>query len=375
LANILFVDQYAVMGGAQRILVDLAHGFVRAGHEVEVLLPGEGVLHEILHSRGVKTGSYWLPPLTSGSKGAAEKAGYLLSAPRVARSIREAAGPGFDLMYINGPRAMLPGVFATKRLRVPAVAAVHLIHEGIEQSLLEWCFRKPQVRLVSFCSQAAAQPFANLAARAAVIPNWVAPEFLSTPSRRSEARAALGLSDSDLALGVLGRVSKTKGQRQFLEAAAPLLAQNPGLRLFLAGGADFEDPEEEISLRREFGDRATFLEKTEAISFLDALDVCVVPSMRPEAFGLVAVEGMARRLPVIATGAGGHLETIEHERDGLLVEPTADSLRSALTRLISDAHLRARLGTAGAAKATSQFNPEVLIPRAIQAILAAAKIG
>ena len=51
-----------------------------------------------------------------------------------------------------------------------------------------------------------------------------------------------------MAVGVIGRISKTKGQRMFLEALMPLLTAHPRLKLVVAGGADFEDPAEEAAV-------------------------------------------------------------------------------------------------------------------------------
>lgn len=416
-ANILFIDQYATLGGGQRILVDLATAFVKAGHRATVLFPGRGEdsggeVTEILRGSGVETGSYALTRLKSGRKSPIEGLRYLATAGRSARSIKAACrGKGFDLLYVNGPRAILPGVLAGRRLGLPVVAAVHLIHEGAERRLLAWCFGRPHVRLVSFCSRFAAAPFPKVGAKGRVQPNWVAPGFLHEPSHRERVRAELGLGAEDLAIGVLGRVSKTKGQRLFLEAALPLLGQGergkrkeerreegqhpdpelqtqnsklqtPGssilnpqsstLHLLMAGSADFEDPQEEQALKAlaaPYGDRVRFLGKIPATDFLDALDISVVPSVRPEAFGLVAIESMARRLPVVATRLGGLQDTVVDGETGFLVGPDAGAMGRALAKLIGDGELRARMAEAGRRRAESDYSPEILIPRAMEALL------
>lgn len=63
-------------------------------------------------------------------------------------------------------------------------------------------------------------------------------------------------------------------------------------------------------------------------------DVVVVASLRPEAFGRVAVEAQAMGVPVIATNLGGSKETIIDGQTGRLVDPEDSTL---LAQLILDA--------------------------------------
>lgn len=373
MANILFVDQYAALGGGQRILLDLASALIGQGHEVTALFPELGEVSEQLAVAGARIGQFYLGRMRAGEKGVSEKLAYIATALKSTRSISAFAKErGFDLMYVNGPRAMLPGVLAARRLGLPVVAAVHLIHEGLEQRLLNWCFARPQVRLVSFCSTYAAQEFPNVGAKGRVVANWVAPHFLTDESRREHRRRELGLTDQDIAVGVLGRVSKTKGQRLFLESATPLLAEYSDLRLLIAGGADFEDPQEEVELKAwatQFGDQIRFLGGVGSTEFLDSLDVSVVPSIRPESFGLVAIESMARSLPVIATRRGGLQATVLDGTTGYLVNPDENSMRNALSILISNPSRRRMMGDAGRRRVEAEYSPGILIPSATSAIL------
>src|SRR5579862_811670 len=128
------------MGGAQRILVDLVRAFQKEGHEITALFPGPGPIRDQMADVGI--GDYYLPMLRSGPKSLGEKFRYLALARKSAGSIAaDVAGKPFDFMYVNGPRAMLPAVLAARKLRLPVVAAVHLIHEGLDRVLLSMCFK------------------------------------------------------------------------------------------------------------------------------------------------------------------------------------------------------------------------------------------
>jgi glycosyltransferase involved in cell wall biosynthesis len=75
-------------------------------------------------------------------------------------------------------------------------------------------------------------------------------------------------------------------------------------------------------------------------------DLMVLPSTY-EGFGMVVVEAMSQKLPVVATPVGCASSLIEHERTGLLV-PLRDAaaLAEALERMLTDAALRARCADA-----------------------------
>jgi glycosyltransferase involved in cell wall biosynthesis len=71
----------------------------------------------------------------------------------------------------------------------------------------------------------------------------------------------------------------------------------------------------------------------------------------------VLVEAMAAGAPVVATGVSGIPELVEHERNGLLVEPDdAKALAAALVRLHEDRELAARLARAGRDTVRERFD-------------------
>lgn len=98
-------------------------------------------------------------------------------------------------------------------------------------------------------------------------------------------------------------------------------------------------------------------------------DICVVPSVWDEPFGIVALEAMATGLPVCATRAGGLQDIVVHEETGLLFErgnPAA--LANALARLIDDPLLRNSMGTAGRARVLDRYCWETVVERYYPAV-------
>jgi glycosyltransferase involved in cell wall biosynthesis len=79
---------------------------------------------------------------------------------------------------------------------------------------------------------------------------------------------------------------------------------------------------------------------------------CVVAPALDEDYGLTAIEAMAQGKPVIVcTDGGGLTELVEHERTGLVVEPTPAAIAAAVERLVTDRDLAAELGANGVERA------------------------
>jgi len=89
-------------------------------------------------------------------------------------------------------------------------------------------------------------------------------------------------------------------------------------------------------------------------------EVAIVPSLY-EGFSLPAIEAMSCAVPVVATTGGALPEVVGTSGEtGLLVEPNnPEALVEAISRLLDDADLRARLGAAGRRRVTERFTWEV----------------
>jgi glycosyltransferase involved in cell wall biosynthesis len=96
------------------------------------------------------------------------------------------------------------------------------------------------------------------------------------------------------------------------------------------------------------------------------LEIVLLPS-RIEGFSQSLLEAMALAKPVIASAAGGNPELVDHEVNGLLVPPLdADAWATAISRLLGDAALSARLGQAARETARVTFSLERTVERTLQ---------
>ena len=79
-----------------------------------------------------------------------------------------------------------------------------------------------------------------------------------------------------------------------------------------------------------------FIDEATLLKLQKCADVSVVPSLF-EPFGIVALEAMAAKSPVVASDTGGLSEIIEHDVTGVKVYPNnPDSLAWGITKILQD---------------------------------------
>jgi glycosyltransferase involved in cell wall biosynthesis len=182
------------------------------------------------------------------------------------------------------------------------------------------------------------------------------------PRDRADARDALGLARGAFVVALVGRVHDWKGQGMLARALAlPALAEVGAVGIVAgdevpgSGAAGALD-----ELTRELGveDRLVRLGfRDDLDTLLGAADAVVVPSTRPEPLGLVALEGAAARLPVVASNAGGVTEAVIDGETGALVEPgDPHALANALRALADDPARAKAMGEAGANLIAERFS-------------------
>jgi glycogen(starch) synthase len=110
------------------------------------------------------------------------------------------------------------------------------------------------------------------------------------------------------------------------------------------------------------GRRARFpgpLARGQVTAMMRQAEVFVLPS-RVEPFGIVTLEAMAVGTAVLVSAIGGAPEIVRHGVDGCTVDPTdRAAFTAALTELLRDGSLRARLAGAGRHRAEEFSWPQV----------------
>lgn len=93
-------------------------------------------------------------------------------------------------------------------------------------------------------------------------------------------------------------------------------------------------------------------------------DICVIPSVWEEPFGLVAIEAMAAGVPVCASRVGGLKEIVRHGETGLLFTPGCSAaLALTLERMLDAPEWRARMGEAGRKRVEADHDWNTILSR------------
>ena len=163
--------------------------------------------------------------------------------------------------------------------------------------------------------------------RLRVIPRGVDPDVFDPASvgggRIARLAAAWRLPDGALTVMLPGRLTRWKGQSVLLEAMALLdrrdavcvlvgTPQSPRFAAALAAQARTLGLEDRLRFAGECDDMP---------AALMLADIVVHASTRPEAFGRTVIEAQAMGRPVVASDAGGAVETVEQDATGWRVPP------------------------------------------------------
>ena len=99
---------------------------------------------------------------------------------------------------------------------------------------------------------------------------------------------------------------------------------------------------------------------------LSKSSMVVFPSLFPESFGLVNVEAMFMRLPIIAFGVGGTQDFLLDKRNGeIIADRTAKGLALKMHKMVTNPQLRNQYGANGEELARAKYDSRKLLSRVV----------
>ena len=194
-------------------------------------------------------------------------------------------------------------------------------------------------------------------------------KFSSCPSNglRHFVRMEMGISDTDIVIGSVGRLVCEKGFAELFTAAAELVERHKTWKFVIVGPKEHDRPDAVPASQIEV------LNRTGSVFFLNwrddvsrwyaTMDIFVLPSHR-EGVPRACMEAAAMELPVIATDIRGCREVVKCNETGILV-PIRDSkaLVAAIENLAQDEARRTDLGRKGRRHILENFDQELVLER------------
>lgn len=355
--RILFVSRTWAMGGAQSILLTLIKSLPRDRFEIVVAPFETGEAADAMFTKAATAaGAVVTSPIPWHGMTSWNAALDALS-----RAVDEARA---ELIHSHENMSNTLVGLNRRRLVVPAVATAFgwwslnlklRSYYAVERRLV--LPRFDAVYTVSNAMAAKIRRGGTPAERIAVVHTGLDAEVWAPRGRRQAVRRSLGLSDGELAMGSVGRISREKGLDFLLKAAAQLLHRMPNLRLVLAGtGPDLERIKllaAKLKLERHLV-MPGYVADPPAV--LEALDLAVLPSVLEEGFPTAALEAQAVGLPLVASDIGGTRETLIEGKTGFLCPPgDVEKLTSAIWPLLEDRQLRLTMGAAARQHVATRF--------------------
>ena len=281
--------------------------------------------------------------------------GIIANIPYMTRLARLCRRRRIDIMHINN--FSTEALWTARLLRIPIIYHLH----GHVAGHLERSARRNFLHVKQFVSVSV--DVTNSAIRAGIdpqlirtIPNFVDRPPDSTPPPMPEKPV----------IGIFGRVTQWKGQKQFLLAMLKVLPNFPELRVLIVGDQSDGSPRymqecQKIAQSSDFADRIEFTGRVSDVTrYYRQCSIVVHASTSPEPFGMVLIEAMAQARPVVASAFGAAPEIITDGTEGYIVDPNdTTTLAEKITELLRNPTTAKSMGIAGHKRVCATYDPHV----------------
>lgn len=340
--KVLHIISSGGMYGAEAVILNVSRGLMELGHE-SVL----GVFSNSAHPNTQlqeSAAAAGVPAFAIPCRGQIDR-----SVPRAIRELAHTTRA--DVVHAHGYKADVYAYLARSGMRVPLVSTCHT-----------WYDNDLAVSLYGALDRWVLRSFAGVVAvsdevRAKLLSAGVLDRRIRIIRNGIDLRRFDRAEDGNRRVGLVGRLAPEKGVDLFLRAAAMVLAEMPETQFVIAGDGPERAALESLIAQLGIGKRVTLAGQMDDMrGFYASLHVLVSAS-RQEGLPIALLEGMASRLPVVATAVGEVPKLVIHERTGLLVPPNdAESLGQAMLRLLRDDALRSTLAEAALRQVAEGFS-------------------
>lgn len=355
-------------GGPYTWAMDLSNGLMEAGHDVYHLTWNTGSLrsrsqaiNSNIVSQTIQLDQTFsrVPVLATMSK--------LFATARACQNFIEQHQ--IDVIHTFHIYENFSAVIASSS-SVPVVLTIHgdfiteqksfwksAVRGGLYRPLIDFGFKRCTITVASeWLRTKLADRLKNISVR--VIPNGIS---LHAEPTGSSARESLRLPDNKkviVCFNNLFTLQRREGITLLAKAASLILDAVPDACFVVVGGVNNPEVDSKsIRWAQELTNGLPFIFtgfQPDSTAYLDIANVFIHPSILDN-FPISILEAMQAGLPIVATRVGGIPEMIQHEQDGLLVNPTSEELANAAIRLCQNPHEAATFGQNAQKRCITEF--------------------
>ncbi len=339
------------VGGAERVVIALAHALTGRGHEVVLWGPAGALEPELA---GTPLDRVVVP---DRQRSAAGVAGGVASLAATARRTR----PG--VVHAHNPRVSGMAAAAVRIARGPRRPPLLATFHGTLRS--EYRVAAALLRgadAVTCVSQDLADGLrgAGLPAHGLhVVPNSVAVEAVD-PAAVAALDGELGLEGAPV-VAIIGRLAPQKNHARFLAAVARIAPERPDVRFLVVGDGPLRADLVEQARALGLDGRVTFTGVRHDVPAIAARADLVVLSSDWEGLPLVALEALAAGTPVLSTPVEGMRDLRDAGAAAIVPEASAEALATGIVELLADSRLRARMGARGRELVVARYSGDATV--------------
>jgi len=263
-------------------------------------------------------------------------------------------GGGFDIIHAHEWSVSFAAEALKKLHKTPLIATIHATERGrgigqlnddMAQAIngAEWWLTYEAWRVIltsHFMAREVCAYFHLPDDKTVVIPNGVNPARFHPLTAEEAARSRLEwVLPHERLVFFIGRVQYEKGVHLLVDAAQRIVAGNPNVKFVIAGTGTMlnflRQRVESFGMNDQILLPGYVSDETRDRLF-QISDVAVFPSLY-EPFGIVALEAMAAKCPVIASDAGGLDEVVEQGVTGIKIpRGNLDAIAQAIAQVLGD---------------------------------------
>lgn len=349
--NVMLVVTGLGVGGAERVVVDIADYLSDRGHQVCVVyLKGDAITQP--RSASVRVIGLHIESVFDVIRALTRQL------PRIVKEFKP------SVVHTHMFHANILGRLLRLRVRIPRlITTAHNTNEGGRGRMLLYrltgrlsdVFTNVSVEAVAAFEQAGAVSRGKMIA----LHNGIAVDrYQRNVDKGRRARKSLGLVDGERMLLCIGSLTEQKDHANLLNAVLQLRGDVSNFVVFIAGQGPLRD-----ALLSSISDMGLDAQvrllgvRSDVVELLSAADIFVLSSAW-EGFPMVVGEAMSCSCPVVATDCGGVAEFLGDL--GCLVQPrSSQSLANGLRQVLAlSAEDRSKMGTALRARVVELFSLE-----------------